>query len=499
MPHPSLFHVLLVERRWDQWSVFCLQFERAARHLARELSRPKLASVTVSRKSFHRWAKGDWYGRPWPDTALILEHLFNAPAAQLFSPAPERAAEGTSASEGRASRTSVLVADQWPTSRFFIGPGEAIGSWELAGRQALDGTTAAVAFRTVAAGAGSVARFDAEDPVALDEFLRPARRGFLLGMDDRDSPRLFVVDAATARRARATSSGEAASALPRAQLLDDLTYGLLWSLVQLDDGLLADDSALEQEQKLLNTYLDLPRSAPSRRTVPDLTKAGAQWLGSTYCARHILRRLDGLTGSPAFWTREQTGEQAASWLWLRHKGDYLKALAARYPDATPLSRAFCIPEAVVRQSGMYERVLLLLSIALMELHGVRVDVLPKPEYSQVDGFALVPGQRAVVANWARTDGAIWAVDTVTSRPSLREYSEALGEARALSVMPGPDPEARLRAVAGYMDIDWAWLVKRSREMSAYGTASLVRPRSRHLTTESLDEVFAFLASFGPDR
>lgn len=131
MPHPSLFHVLLVERRWDQWSVFCLQFERAARHLARELSRPKLASVTVSRKSFHRWAKGDWYGRPWPDTALILEHLFNAPAAQLFSPAPERAAEGTSASEGRASRTSVLVADQWPTSRFFIGPGEAIGSWEL--------------------------------------------------------------------------------------------------------------------------------------------------------------------------------------------------------------------------------------------------------------------------------------------------------------------------------------------------------------------------------
>nr|WP_024127123.1 hypothetical protein [Streptomyces sp. F8]AHE39846.1 Transcriptional regulator, XRE family [Streptomyces sp. F8] len=498
MPHPSLFHVMLVERRWDQWSAFCLQFERAARDLAGELGKPRLASVTVSRKSFHRWAKGDWYGRPWPDTALILEHLFKVPAADLFSPAPALIPSSASAPEGEALRASVFVAEQWPTSRFFMTPGETVGGWELAGRQTLDGTTAAVAFRA-ATGEGCLAHLDAGDAGALYEFLRPARRGFLIGVDDRESPQLFVVDAAIARRDRAASAGQGALALPKGHLLDDLTYGLVWSLVQLDDGLLADDFALEQEQKVLETYLDLPRSAPSRRTVPDLTKAGAQWLGSTYCARHIMRRLEGLTEPPAFWTREQTGEQAAAWLWLRHKTDYLQTISARYAGSAPLSRAFCIPETEVSRSGRYERILLLLAIALMELHGVRVDVLSKPEYSHVDGFALVPGQRAVVANWARTDEEIWAVDTVTRRPALREYSEALGEAREHSVMQGPDPEVRLRSMAGYLDIDWVWLVERSREMRECGTASIVRPRSRHLTAESLDEVFAFLASLAPDR
>lgn len=191
MPHPSLFHVLLVERRWDQWSAFCLQFERVARDLARELGRPKLASVTVSRKSFHRWAKGDWYGRPWPDTALILEHLFEVPAADLFSSAPDPASASTSPSKGGALHASVLVAEQWPTTRFFMGPGEAVGGWELAGRQALDGTTAAVAFRA-ATGAGCQAHLDAGDAGALEEFLRPARRGFLIGVDDRQPAQLFV-------------------------------------------------------------------------------------------------------------------------------------------------------------------------------------------------------------------------------------------------------------------------------------------------------------------
>ncbi|MEV3951020.1 transcriptional regulator, XRE family protein [Streptomyces halstedii] len=476
MPRPSLFHVLLVERRWDHWSTFCLQFEQVARDLARELSRPRLASVTVSRKRFHRWAKGHWYGRPWPDTAVVLEHLFEVPAADLFSPAPDFASANATPYKGGALRASVLVAERWPTSRFFMGH-EAVGGWELADRQALDGTTAAVAFRA-ATGDGCQAHLDAGDMAALEEFLRPARRGFLIGVDDRESPQLFVVDAAIARRDRAALAGQDASALPRAHLLDDITYGLVWSLLQLDDGLLADDFALEQEQKVLETYLDLPRSAP---------------------ARQIMRRLDGLTAPPAFWNREQMGEQAAAWLWFRHKADYLKAISARYADSAPLCWAFCIPESEVSRSGRYERILLLLAIALMELHGVRVDVLSRPDYSHVDAFALIPGQRAVVANLARTDEDTWAVDTVTLGPVLQEYSEALGEAREHSVMRGPDLEGRLRSAAGYLDIDWVWLVERSREMSEYGTASIVRPRSRHLTAESLDEVFAFLAFLAPDR
>ncbi|MER5991507.1 transcriptional regulator, XRE family protein [Streptomyces viridosporus] len=498
MPRPTLFRILLMERRWDRWSAFCLQFERAARSLADETGLPRLAKVTVSRKSFDRWAKGDWYGRPWPDTALILEHLFGHPCADLFSPAPDVVRAQAAVHESGELRAAALMAERWPTSRLFRSVGETADSWELAGRQVLDGTSVAVTFRP-ATRSGATTHVDVTDTNALDRLLRPARRGFLVGVDEREgAPRLYVVDAANARRARAIAEARGTLDLTAAHLLDDLTYGLLWSLIQFDDGLLADDFTLDQEQKVLETYLSLPRSAPSRMALPDLTKAGTQWLGSAFCAQHIMRRLDGLTDPPVFWTREQTGEQAAAWLWFRHKDDYLKALSARYADGpVPLSRAFCIPETEVNRSDRYERILLLLAITLMELRGIRAAVLTKPEYSDVDGFALVPGKRAVVANWVRTE-AIWAVDTITRRPVLREYHEALGEAENHSVMRGADPEARLRSLAGYLDIPWAWLVTRCRELSDCGTASIVRPRSRHLTVEALDDVFQFLGSLAPE-
>ncbi|MEU1151499.1 transcriptional regulator, XRE family protein [Streptomyces sp. NPDC005918] len=498
MPRPTLFRFLLMERRWDRWNAFCLQFEKAARSLAKEINAPRLASVTVSRKSFDRWAKGDWYGRPWPDTALILEHLFEVPCADLFRPAPDGMRMTGSEHERGELRASLVIAERWPTSRLFVSSGQTAGSWELAGRQVLDGTTAAVTFHPVTR-SGTTAHVDISDGRALDRFLRPARRGFLIGVEDQgDTPQLFVVDAANARRARIASPTRDTFDLPKAHLLDDLTYGLLWSLVQFDDGLLADDFALAQEHQALETYLALPRSAPSRMSLPDLTSAGTQWLGSSFCARHIVRRLDGLTEPPVFWTREQTGEQAATWLWFQHKGDYLKTLAAQYASTeTPMSRAFCVPEAEVNRSGRYERILLLLAITLMELHGIRVDVQAKPEYSDVDGFAMAPGQRAVVANWIRTE-AIWAVDTISQRPVLREYREALGEARDHSVARGPDSQSRLRSLAGYLDIDWCWLIERCQELSECGTASIMRPRSRHLTVDTLDEVFQFLGSLAPN-
>ncbi|MFD4241849.1 transcriptional regulator, XRE family protein [Streptomyces sp. NPDC058525] len=499
MPRPTLFRVLLMERRWDRWSTFCLRFEQAARDLAKEVNAPRLATITVPRRSFDRWAKGDWQGVPRPDTALILERLFGVPSEDLFSPAPETIHLQASPRDRDGLSASLKITDNWSTSRLFMPSGELPGSWEMVGRQALDGTASAVAFRP-ATRSGSIAQIDVTSTGALDRFLRSARRGFLIGVDERENtPQLFVIDAANARRARATAPGRSTIELPAAHVLDDLTYGLLWSLVQFDDGLLADDSALAQEQHALDTYLALPRSAPSRMAMPDLSTAGTQWLGSSFCAQHIIRRLDGLTEPPVFWTREQTGEQAAAWLWFQHKIDYLRALSSRYAEgAAPMSRAFCIPESEVSRSDRYERILLLLAIALMELQGIRVDVLPDPEYSEMDGFALIPEQRAVVANWTRTE-AIWAVDTVTQRPALRGYREAAGEAQAHSVMRGPDPQTRLRALAGYLEIDWTWLVVRCRELRKCGTASIVRPRSRHLSVEALDEVFHFFGSLAPDR
>ncbi|EGX61909.1 XRE family transcriptional regulator [Streptomyces zinciresistens K42] len=496
---PTLFRVLLEERRWDRWVVFCTHFERTARELANETDSPRLATVSVSRSTFDRWAKGYWFGQPWPDAALILERLFGVPCSDLFSPAPS-VMQVRSLPHSRGDiRAAATITERWPTSRVFLSSSDEVAdSWELAGRQVLDGTTAAIGIRAATV-RDSSAYIEASDP-ALHQFLRPARRGMLVGVAEQgDDTQLYVIDAANARRALTVSSDAEMLALPAAHLLDDLTYGLLWSLVQLDDGLLADDLALAEEQEALDTYLSLPRSAPSRVALPDLTTAGAQWLGSAFCARHIVRRLDGVTTSPVFWTREQTGEQAAPWLWFRHKADYLKTLAAQYTDAaTPMVRVFCVPEAEVTRSSRYERILLLLAIALMELHGIKVDVLADPEYSEVDGFALVPSQRAAVANWVRTE-AIWAADTVTHRPALRAYHEAFREARAHSVATGPDPEARLRTLAGFLDIPWPWLVRRCRELSECGTASIVRPRSRHLSVSALDDVFQFLGALAPDR
>ncbi|WEH37888.1 transcriptional regulator, XRE family protein (plasmid) [Streptomyces sp. AM 4-1-1] len=428
-----------------------------------------------------------------------MEHLFGVRSEHLFSPAPKTLHLQTPSHDRDGLSASLTITENWSTSRLFMPAGELPGSWEMVGRQALDRTASAVAFRP-AIRSGSIAQIDVASTGALDRFLQSALRGFLVGVDDREStPQLFVTDTANARRARATSPGRSVLELPAAHVLDDLTYRLLWSLVQFDDGLLADDSALAQEHHALDTYLALPRSAPSRMAMPDLTTVGTQWLGSSFCAQHIMRRLDGPTEPPVFWTREQTGEQAAAWLWFQHKVDYLRTLSSRFPEGTaPMSRAFCIPESEVSRSDRYERILLLLAISLMELQGIRVDVLSNPEYSEMDGFALIPGQRAAVANWTRTE-AIWAVDTVTQRPALREYREAAGEAQAHSVMRGPDPQTRLRALAGYLKIDWAWLIGRCRELRECGTASIVRPRSRHLSVEALDEVFHFFGSLAPDR
>ncbi|GAA3085997.1 hypothetical protein GCM10020000_85690 [Streptomyces olivoverticillatus] len=69
-----------------------------------------------------------------------------------------------------------------------------------------------------------------------------------------------MVDSWNARRALPSSGG--AVALPEAHRLDDLTYGVLWALVQLDDGLLADDQALEDGREVLAAYLSRDRSAP---------------------------------------------------------------------------------------------------------------------------------------------------------------------------------------------------------------------------------------------
>lgn len=99
------------------------------------------------------------------------------------------------------------------------------------------------------------------------------------------------------------------------------------------------------------------------------------WLGSDFCAQHILRHADAMQEMPCFWTREQRGEEASAWLLFAHKYAYLADTAAafRATDGAPI-RVFCVPSVAVDGSAQPERILLLLAVALMESFGIRVEV-----------------------------------------------------------------------------------------------------------------------------
>ena len=196
----------------------------------------------------------------------------------------------------------------------------------------------------------------------LDQLAATSHRGMLAGVEQQpqEPARLYGVDLREAHRKIAHSSGvPSAVVIPRAYEIDDLTYGIIWAVTSLDDALLADDSALDQWQQQLREFEQLPHSAAGSQAAAGLTAAARMWLGSSFCARHILRNLASPQGLPAFWTREQTGEEACAWLLFRHKHTYLQQISGQFAGtADPLVRGFCVPEDAVMASVRWERVLL---------------------------------------------------------------------------------------------------------------------------------------------
>ncbi|MFJ4773994.1 transcriptional regulator, XRE family protein [Streptomyces uncialis] len=474
---PILLGVLLQERGWESWPVFSLHFNRTAVALAREADVPRLAGVTVPRSTFQRWLTNG--SRPRRDAAMILERLLGHPCDALFSPVPVPVGTGSRA-------VGAALEQAWSTSRLWTTGADA-GVWELSGRLAWDGTTAAVSFQS-ATRAGQLMDFGTV--ASMESFLRPVRRGFVVG-GDQESGRLYLADA-SAHRVFEGVRGGAALRVPAAYELDDLTYGLVWSVVQLDDALLADDRTLHEAEPILDAHLAIPRSAPSRLGLDDLSAAGRQWAGSAFCARYIKRQIERESRLPVFWTRERSGEECAPWLVFRHKIDYLTSLSARFADAdAPLCRVFCLPEAAVSACPRYERVLLFLALALMEMLGVRVQVITDPAYAAVDGFVLVPGELAVVATWVRTD-AVWQAYTTSERSAVRQLEEPFRNAMSAGIITGPDPAGRLRLVAEYMALDWPWLLRRCEALGDAGVGGMVRPRSRLLTLSALDRVLRYV-------
>ena len=323
-----------------------------------------------------------------------------------------------------------------------------------------------------------------------EEFSRGTGRGLLVAAcQSPEGPRFFAIDSREACR-RAAHCDTPAVAVPDAYELDDFTFGLLWACASLDTGLQVDDQELTMAVGELTAYESLPSSAVSREAVAGLGMTSQIWLGSDFCARHILRNLKNVPAPPAFWTREQTGGEACPWLLFEHKHAYLRATRDRCRESS-LSRMFCIPHSMVASSALYERILLLLAVALMEAMGIHVKICDDPAYSGVEGFVLGGQSKAIIANWVRGEG-IWHVDTARRPSVLSDFREASGHASAHSVIDAETPAGRLQALARYLDVNWAWIQDRCQSLAPVGTAGLLRPRSRHMSTTGVDTACSYL-------
>jgi hypothetical protein len=322
-----------------------------------------------------------------------------------------------------------------------------------------------------------------------DQFLLRPRRALVAGVIDDGMATAYALDSRHARQRLSGAGGQTRLLVPKAYVLDEITLGLLWAVANLDEALLSDDRSLASAQQQFVPYELLSRSAVSHELVSELTTASAMWLGSQFCARHIVRNLDQVEHVPVFWTREQHGEEASTWLLFTHKYDYLQDLAARFNSG--MARAFCIPSQVAEASPPAESVLLMLAASLMESFGIQVQIVADQEYETIDGFVLDGQGRAIVANWVRADG-VWHVDVTTSRPTIRQYADASGYARAHSVIGTDDPAHRLRALCDYLALDWIWLTRRCAELGEQGTAGIAQPRSRLLSLAGVDRACRYL-------
>jgi hypothetical protein len=326
-----------------------------------------------------------------------------------------------------------------------------------------------------------------------DPFVHQPGRALVVGQVDVDAPAAFLLDARRARKRLSGAPAETRLIIPRAYLLDHLTFSLLWAVANFDAALLDDDAALAETMREAAGYTLMSRSAASYDIAAELSPASRMWLGSQFCAGHILRHAPELAGPPLFWTREQRGEEAAAWLLFAHKQDYLRRTSTLGTSASPVTRIFCIPTAAVAASPAGERALLLLAAALIESYGIGTAVTDLPELANTPGFALDTTRRAITATWVGAAG-IWYVDVTDNRGTVRDYGEAAGHAVHRSLIAAADPAQRLRRLADYLDLDWHWLTGRCRELGECGTSGLAQPRSRLLSLDGVDRACQYLAA-----
>ncbi|MGF1646066.1 MAG: helix-turn-helix domain-containing protein [Kineosporiaceae bacterium] len=275
--------------------------------------------------------------------------------------------------------------------------------------------------------------------------------------------------------------------------LDDFTYAGLWAVISLEAALLSDDAKLAETFRRAARQRWKDQSGVARSELEDLAPVSQMWLGSMFCADHILRHLDALLKTPTFWTREQRGEEASTWLLFRHKLAYLRRTSNRYAnDPAQAVRIFCIPEATVTASSTAERILLLLAATLMEAYQIEVQIVVDLSYSDVPGFVNAGSGPSIIATWVRGEDA-WHADVTTRPAARRHFTDAARAAAATSLVQASAPLARLERMAHYLGLDWRWIRTRATEIAATGWSGLIRPRSRHLSVDGLDTACRFLA------
>lgn len=397
-------------------------------------------------------------------------------AGQIPSSAVDQALTGITTGSNPGEYRNVEI--QTPTGRFFSG------------------STTPVLAVTAHLDRGRIVATPTKGIVDTTALRRPHRQLLVATVLDEDGRRFYGLDRRRAHARLTAANVDAPLLIPHAYALDEFTLALLWAVTNLDDALLDDDAELTAASHRV-TSLDLqPRSTAGLELAGELSEVSQMWLGSDFCARHILRHADELADVPAFWTREQRGEEASTWLLFAHKYQYLQRTASLFNSASAsVTRSFCIPPETVSTSWRPERVLMLLTAALMESFDIHITVCVESEYTATQGFLLDSGHRAIIATWINTD-SLWLVDITDHRPTLIEFADATDWARTHTILSGHHPNERLRQLADYLELDWPWLVRRCSELADHGIAGFTRPRSRLLSVAGLDRACRFVADLG---
>lgn len=110
---PTLFQLLITERGWQDYEVFLRRYEDAARELASLAGPAGLATATIERRQFLRWAHGGMKGLPRTEARRILAYLFRpVPVDKLFAPL-SRTATPTTLTAGDPAQCGVGVRSEY--------------------------------------------------------------------------------------------------------------------------------------------------------------------------------------------------------------------------------------------------------------------------------------------------------------------------------------------------------------------------------------------------